>query len=523
MLVLATCLAIEPRVLEFQARRDADRGSTMRAESTCNSFLHYFDDKWSHSAEADAARRIAPEDETPPGVEPVPVVAAMPLDEYGEAVLSEIVPTSGEETLPPELEQRRRRIRHAIGLYYSRKLNNRDNNAWEVMHSVIGYGTSSQLLLNNTSGKPVNSIAWLCANGACKGDRMLFLDNGRISARQGVGVQGHYGQFLAILAQWRVPIDYPMYVNGQAFKLRDLLATEQLGCHVGMELTFKLIALAHYLDNDDPWTNDLGESWTISRLLQEEIKAPIRGAACGGTHRLMGLAYAVRRRERREQPIDGQFLRAKKYLDDYHRYTLALQNPDGSFSTEWFARRGAQDDLDRRLQTTGHTLEWLAYSLPAEELADVRVSRAVDYVTSILSRNTSHDWQIGHLGHAVHALAIYDMRRFRTGTSKSSAELASKPKTPATTPGQSSTTARQPPAEQASKPTDGGAKGETLKPVSKEPMLIAPAQSAGSSPAKADTPAPVKADEKKSGTKPTAESSEAGTSSDAIEPDSFVR
>ena len=38
------------------------------------------------------------------------------------------------------------------------------------------------------------------------------------------------------------------------------------------------------------------------------------GSACGGTHRLIGLAYAVNRREKAQRPVAGQWLRGKAEL-----------------------------------------------------------------------------------------------------------------------------------------------------------------------------------------------------------------
>jgi len=49
-----------------------------------------------------------------------------------------------------------------------------------------------------------------------------------------------------------------------------------------------------------------GEPWSIQRLVQEELKQPIRGAACGGTHRLMGFSYAVNKRVKRGKPVVGR-------------------------------------------------------------------------------------------------------------------------------------------------------------------------------------------------------------------------
>jgi hypothetical protein len=138
----------------------------------------------------------------------------------------------------------------------------------------------------------------------------------------------------------------------------------------------------------------------------------------------MGLSYAVHKRAASGKPLSGEFGRAKIYTDDFHAYTFKLQNADGSFSTEWFRDAAASPDLARRLQTTGHILEWLTYSLPENELTDPRVVRAVTYLTGMLLADTQYAWEIGTLGHGVHALALYDQRMFRTHDEAADAPLA---------------------------------------------------------------------------------------------------
>jgi hypothetical protein len=242
---------------------------------------------------------------------------------------------------------------------------------------------------------------------------MLFVNNGKIEARRGVGVQGHHGQFLAILAQSAVMSDYPMYVSGQHFTIEELIEFEKANCFAGEELTFKLIALMHYLDSDATWKARDGQEWSIQRLVREELAQPIRGAACGGTHRLMGFSYAVNKRVQRGKPVVGEFQRAQKYIQDYHRYTIGLQNPDGSFSTEWFVRRGNSPDIDRRLKTSGHILEWMAFSVSDQELQDPKMVAAADYLATLLLKHDQHKWEIGPLGHGLHALALYNSRVFK--------------------------------------------------------------------------------------------------------------
>lgn len=319
---------------------------------------------------------------------------------------------------PPESRQSpkvldlKRDLRRVLEKYSHRPLNTRDHTPWEIMHRIVAYGVDAQIGRGGSKGEQVNAIAWLACGAECKGEKLVLVEKDRPVVRKGPRVQGHPGQFLAILAQSRAQRDYGFRVGGKDFSLQDLIQSEQLGCRENTELTFKLIAFMYYLDSEATWKNDAGQDWSIRRLIREEIKAPINGAACGGTHRLMGLSYAWRERERRGEPLDGEFLDAKKHVEKYQQQAWAAQNRDGSLSTEWFKGKGARQDLDRRVQTTGHILEWLAYSVDERELTSPRMVKCVRYLVDVLSAERKKPWEIGPLGHALHSLAIYDERLF---------------------------------------------------------------------------------------------------------------
>jgi len=331
----------------------------------------------------------------------------------GKAEASEPAKLATEEpaepALTPELVELRDRVRQCLAYYYFRPENVATRSPWGSMHWMIAYGVDSQLIVGP---KRVNAVGYLNYNGVCNGQRLFYTANGKLQAQVGVGVQGHAGQYLAMLAQSRVKTDYPMLVDGQKFTVADLVEHEKLTCRPASELTFKLIALSHYLKSDEKWTASDGQQWDIPRLIKEELAQPINGAACGGSHRMTGFSYAVRKREQRGEPIEGQWLRAKKFVDDFHEYTFKLQNPDASFSTEWFVTRADYGDNGRRLQTTGHITEWLAFSLNKEQLVEPRMVRSVNYLTNLLLDNRNEKWSIGPLGHGLHALAIYDERVF---------------------------------------------------------------------------------------------------------------
>ena len=174
--------------------------------------------------------------------------------------------------------------------------------------------------------------------------------------------------------------------------------------------------------------NEAGETWSIPRLISEEIRQPIlRTAACGGTHRLMGLSYAVRKREKQGGEIEGEWARAAKYTTEYRNYAYTLQNNDGSFSTKWFERRQAEQDIDRRVKTSGHVLEWLVFSIDEDEIFSRRIVKAVDYLARTLDRGgVNRTWEPGPLGHAIHALRIYDRRAFGGPSRSAPAQVAAR-------------------------------------------------------------------------------------------------
>lgn len=311
--------------------------------------------------------------------------------------------------LSSDMLERRERIRDTLAYYFVRPENAAVRSPWGIMHAIIAYGVDTSLI---AGGEEVNAIGWLCWNRPCRGQRLFRTSKGRIVTPIGPGYQGHAGQFLAMMAQSKVKLDYPMQVNGVDLAIADLVKHEQATCRRNSELTFKLIGLVHYLDSDAEWKSNTGAKWDIPRLIKEELAQPVSGAACGGTHRMMGFSYAVHKRKQRNESFTGQWLRAQKYVDSYIEYTFKLQNRDGSLSTDWFRGRGHRGDSDRKIQTTGHLLEWLVFSLPEEDLTDPRVTRAVDFLNTTLWDNRQRTLEVGPKGHALRALALYDERVF---------------------------------------------------------------------------------------------------------------
>ena len=95
----------------------------------------------------------------------------------------------------------------------------------------------------------------------------------RLAAQIGYGGQQHPGEFLAVLAMSRVKADYPVRVGKKVGSIADLVAAEKLSCRSGGDLSLKLIGLGYYAA-EPQWKNDLGETWSIERMIDEELAHP---------------------------------------------------------------------------------------------------------------------------------------------------------------------------------------------------------------------------------------------------------
>ena len=319
--------------------------------------------------------------------------------------------------VPSHVLSLREPLERCLKMHEQMRLNTRDDGAWSIMHSFLGWGPGTEVHVGGPRGQRVNAIHWITQNQPCMGRPLFYLAGDRLRGREGPGFQGHPAQFLAMLAQTGIDASYPIRVNGRDFTVADLVKEEQSTCRQDTELTFKLIGLSHYTPTDTRWKNEQGESWDFSRVVQIELASPINGAACGGTHRLMGLTFSLAQRRKEGKPIEGQWWRADRYISDYQRYIMTLQNSDGSFSSEWFKRRADRGDLDRRVQTTGHMLEWLVFSLPDEGLYQPHVVQAVHFLATTLTQHRFHEWEVGPKGHAARALRLYHTRVFAHGAS----------------------------------------------------------------------------------------------------------
>jgi len=335
--------------------------------------------------------------------------------------------------LSPAMLQLRDRMRGVLSARCWQSFNTRDNTPAQILSLCLAFGCNAEVWSESQSGKRLNAITCLCWNYPCSGYRLLGYSGEHIAARVGHGCQHVPGEFLATLALARVPASYPVRVDKDVRSVADLVEAEKLDCREGQAMSLKLVGLAFYV-HDDSWQSESGEVWSLARMVDLELDRPAPTTLEGDMERLLGLTCAVLRRAKDGAEMDGPFARAEKFLIQRQKHALQTQSAEGFWGPQYPFGPNTTTDAASQLRTTGRVLEWLVLSLPQEELRDARAVKAVDYLTRLLEarcRQGNIAWlstqEIDVVGHALHALSLYDERMFKPSDVKEPEAAAQTP------------------------------------------------------------------------------------------------
>ncbi len=331
---------------------------------------------------------------------------------------------------------------NVIDFNEARYMNSVDHGAWQIMHGVLAYGYDCLIYHD---GKLVGALQWGFDGGPMDGFLFRHAAHGLDSVLQ-PGTkrgQGHDDQWLAIMAQANAPIDARLLVDGQTYTIKDLVTEAQWGLYQGAEASWTLTGLNKYLvhsleDFDKTWKARDGGDWSVARVVAMEAGYELNDSACGGTHRLMSLNGALKKYLSLGGELKGGWLAAQEKINGAVARFEEYQNTDGSFSTSYLFRPGNTTDIARRINTTGHTVEFLVQATPQEQLRDPWLVRGVVELCKMLQLTENLSVECGSLYHALHGLVIYRERLFgpRPQSTKPAQGTASTPSgiAPATPP-----------------------------------------------------------------------------------------
>lgn len=301
----------------------------------------------------------------------------------------------------------------AIQTSIRRYLSSEVHTPWQIMHGLLALRGDYQI---KQDGKKVNALEWMSQGATYRGQP--WFQRTRYGGRahpysKAYAFEGHPNQFLAILAMADVPLDHKFVTSGQeTITVEEMVKHAQMTVSSNEEVTWTLWALSHYLDPDAAWRNRYGESWSMERLVQIQTAEPVQSAACGGSHGLFALTFARNAYRKTGRPLRGAWLEADQKIERYIREARYYQNTDGTFSTNYFSGRRHSHNFETRLNTSGHTLEFLVLALPEERLKEQWVRNGIYALTTDLLEHRRDPAECGSLYHALDALVIYRDRTY---------------------------------------------------------------------------------------------------------------
>jgi hypothetical protein len=288
---------------------------------------------------------------------------------------------------------------------------------WTVFHGILGTGLENTMLKDEFTGKKVNAIDYICKGGKIRGLQFLPTADGLdVQIGPQFEGQGHQDQFIAEMTQWGMPRERKFLIGARDFTFEDFIHHSRARASVTkkQELSWAIIIIAQFYGTDATWTNSDGEKLRFEDVVRYELDQPIDAAACGGTHRLFGLTWAYYLHLKRGGKKEGVWNDVAAKLQSYKDRAHELQNPDGSFSTDYFKSADKKRDPQVQIGTTGHTVEWLALAMTDAELRAPWMQDAVSALTEMIIKMGDQSIESGALYHATHGLHIYYDRVFGT-------------------------------------------------------------------------------------------------------------
>ena len=346
------------------------------------------------------------------------LVAVVVLNSQLSAVAQEEKTEAKSETPSPKTFQENKKqakptdpllkkVEEAIAISKRRYLTAGVHSPWQIFHGLLAL---RQDYLIKQDGKKISALKWMSQGVSFRGEP--WFQKTRYGGRPHpysvpYAFEGHPNQSLAILAFADVPMGHKFETPNGTITTADMVKHAQMEVNSQEEITWSLWALIHYLGPDARWQNQYGRQWSIEQLVRIQTDEQCNDAACGGTHGLFALTYARNTYQQKGRPLRGVWLGADQKIRRYVEVARSLQNSDGTFSTDYFRSGGHSYDFESRLETSGHTLEFLVLALPQKRLQEQWVRRAVSAIATDLIEHRRESIECAPLYHALNGLVIY--------------------------------------------------------------------------------------------------------------------
>lgn len=324
--------------------------------------------------------------------------------------------------LPDDAELRRQLDDALDFTLQKRRLDVKDQAAWQIIHGALAY---KRKFLVKADGKDVSAVDYVLGGGPMKGWNLVEGDViDEKTGHRGVRAlleggtkagQGHYDQWMGYLSDTGLKLDERIMVEGKEHTIADYVRQIELDVPRNMEeeYTWTIMALTAYHPTDHAWTASDGKQWSLTQLIERELKFDIdTESPCGGTHRMYGLALVRNRHLAKGGKLEGVWKDCEEKIRQQIARAKAAQNADGSLSSAYFVRPATAPDITEWMASSGHVFEFLAEAMTKEELQEPWMKRAAWKLCEQFRKTKAVDVECARLFHATHGLVLYREKVF---------------------------------------------------------------------------------------------------------------
>jgi hypothetical protein len=245
-----------------------------------------------------------------------------------------------------------------------------------------------------------------------------------ISVRWGKveGASVHHDHMLACLTEAGVALNQPVFTpNHHQRSINDVLQQSLRDFRVDeRETEWSLLGYGLWLPPINKWKNNEGREITFDMLGERMLRGALPEGVCHGTHRIYSLMALIRLDDQFEQKLITAETRTR-IMDHLRKVRDIIQKSqfaDGHWPSNWpdgeaAVKKPVDDELFRKVISTGHHVEWQAIAPQELLLPKEQLHRAAKWLVATTKSQTQSDIldKYTFFSHVGNALALWRKTR----------------------------------------------------------------------------------------------------------------
>ncbi|MBT5019690.1 MAG: hypothetical protein HON04_13215, partial [Planctomicrobium sp.] len=201
------------------------------------------------------------------------------------------------------------------------------------------------------------------------------------------GASYHHDHWLACVTEAGASLNTPVYGPSRRDdtlydvvqeSLRDFRLDER-------EVEWTAMAFGLWIAPTREWVGSGGREYSFDLIAERLLRGHKNLGVCSGTHRVYSLMLLLRLDEEFDVLTDAMHAKVYAHMENVRDLIIASQFPDGSWPGNWPDGKDAVDnpieeELYKKIISTGHQLEWLSIAPPALQPPEEQVRKAVDWI-----------------------------------------------------------------------------------------------------------------------------------------------